>query len=635
MYSLYFLDFFKSSIKTRFFSYTLIISILLIFSFYISFYFSSQLPLERHSFRQTQTALSSFWLAKEGFKIDYITPVLGPNWSIPFEFPIYQTIVAFISSIFNLDLNIVGRLTSYIFLLLSIHPIILLFKILKIKNESLLIFIILYLSSPSYLYWGRSFMIETAALYFSIFSLYFFTALIYKDLKYKYLIGLFIFLSMSFLQKITTIIPVITVLSISLFLIIFKNFTNNNKLLSKKYFYIYFVIFASTLIGYLWVLYSDSLKMKNLIAISLVSTHPDMIKWNWGSLSDRFSFEIWNTVFIKRIALGNLGIIGGILFIIPFFFKNYLIEKQLILFFIVLGLFPIFLFPNLYFVHDYYLISNLIFFLIALSISLGVIFDKLKNNFLSFSILFIIIFSNIVIFNVKFLPAITIKFDSNNQDFSVGKFLNKELKEDEKFIAFGNDWSSTFSYISERKSLTVPPWFSGYNNVINNPFNFINKNELAAIVKCSTDKPSLLDLFNFKFENNLTKISLINSCYIATKEVKYNNLSKNIISDCNWVLNRPNFISVDSFDFIYINGSLFNFYFSKDMNFNIFIKASDNSNVNYYEVSTFINGDDYSSNYDFSRILIPTSFFNSTLTFSLIFHIDGNYYECNSFFSFN
>src|SRR6516164_5284174 len=47
-----------------------------------------------HMWRQTQTAMTSYWFVHEGFRMDYQTPVFGPPWSIPFEFPFYQALVA-------------------------------------------------------------------------------------------------------------------------------------------------------------------------------------------------------------------------------------------------------------------------------------------------------------------------------------------------------------------------------------------------------------------------------------------------------------------------------------------------------------------------------------------------------------
>src|SRR5690242_16322451 len=52
--------------------------------------FSGQHILEAHAFRQTQTAITSFWFCRTGFKLAYETPVAGYPWSIPYEFPLYQ-----------------------------------------------------------------------------------------------------------------------------------------------------------------------------------------------------------------------------------------------------------------------------------------------------------------------------------------------------------------------------------------------------------------------------------------------------------------------------------------------------------------------------------------------------------------
>src|SRR5215468_4517134 len=49
---------------------------------------------EQHGFRQTQTALSAYWILHGGPWLAYETPVLGAPWSLPFEFPTYQLVVA-------------------------------------------------------------------------------------------------------------------------------------------------------------------------------------------------------------------------------------------------------------------------------------------------------------------------------------------------------------------------------------------------------------------------------------------------------------------------------------------------------------------------------------------------------------
>src|ERR1700730_19303248 len=50
--------------------------------------------LDLHYFRQTQTALSAYWILKGGPWLAYETPVLGFPWAVPFEFPVYQLLAA-------------------------------------------------------------------------------------------------------------------------------------------------------------------------------------------------------------------------------------------------------------------------------------------------------------------------------------------------------------------------------------------------------------------------------------------------------------------------------------------------------------------------------------------------------------
>src|SRR5580658_9431992 len=57
-----------------------------------------------YGFRQCQTAISTYYTIKDGFKINYETPVLGKPWSIPMEFPLYQWVVAAAVMVFHTPL---------------------------------------------------------------------------------------------------------------------------------------------------------------------------------------------------------------------------------------------------------------------------------------------------------------------------------------------------------------------------------------------------------------------------------------------------------------------------------------------------------------------------------------------------
>ncbi|MCI0552464.1 MAG: hypothetical protein L0287_16060, partial [Anaerolineae bacterium] len=86
------------------------------------------------------------------------------------------------------------------------------------------------------------------------------------------------------------------------------------------------------------------------------------------------------------------------------------------------------------------------------------------------------------------------------------------------FVAFGNDWSSTFSYMSERKSFTVPGWFKSYGEIAAHPENFIDEGRLGAVVSCLATNPSINDLINWSSSGRTWKIGETFGCYVATPQ---------------------------------------------------------------------------------------------------------------------
>jgi hypothetical protein len=78
--------------------------------------------LDMHGFRQTQTAISTYFVLQGGAWLAYETPVLGAPWSIPFEFPLYQWITAVWVKISGIPLDQAGRSVSVVFYYLTLWP---------------------------------------------------------------------------------------------------------------------------------------------------------------------------------------------------------------------------------------------------------------------------------------------------------------------------------------------------------------------------------------------------------------------------------------------------------------------------------------------------------------------------------
>src|SRR5262245_20084309 len=77
---------------------------------------------DEHGFRQAQTAITVDYLLKGGPWIAYETPVFGPPWSIPFEFPLYQWITALLVLFFRMPVEQAGRAVSAGFFYASLIP---------------------------------------------------------------------------------------------------------------------------------------------------------------------------------------------------------------------------------------------------------------------------------------------------------------------------------------------------------------------------------------------------------------------------------------------------------------------------------------------------------------------------------
>ena len=495
-------------------------SLALLYSLMIALLFINQLPLEHHAFRQTQTALTAYWLKVNGFSFQYETPVFGFPWAIPMEFPIYQLLVAYISTIFNLPLDPVGRGLSYFFLIACLLPIYIINKNLKLSPKVLLFFIPIFLTQPIYLYWGRTFMIETAALFFSLMSV----SLFLDCLRAKYsifrLLLLLLFASLGLLQKITTALPILLV-TVLAFMYSERAYLSNIKKVIKdsRLIFVGMTLLLAVITAYSWVQYSDTVKWAR--GWDGVLTSQSLNAWNWGELEQRFSYALWIKVIGGRIFTRNLGAIIGLGLIIYFFYSN--IDprlKRIAYAMLAMALVPLAMFTNLHIIHDYYQVANIVFltYLVSLSLS-NAILPKYGVKW-TYGILTLLVIVN-CLSGIKYVNLMRLSFDGNNRDIAIGQMLNRVLTLDQQFVAFGNDWSSTFTYLAERKSFTAPTWFKDYQGAIQHPENYVEPGKLGAIVSCASEDPALEQILLYKLQGKEAKVAEVNGCFFVSKLAVY------------------------------------------------------------------------------------------------------------------
>ena len=400
--------------------------------------------LDAYGFRQAQTAISVFYLNQGSSWLAYENPVLGPPWSIPFEFPLYQWIVALWVKIFHTPLDEAGRWVSEIFHYLTLFPAASVLESLDVRRSRVWIFLTLFLLSPVYLFWSRTFMIESTALFFSVGFLAFF--LRYRRSKRATDLGWgVVFGSLAAVVKITTFYG----FAVAAAVIHLKTFLGHR---SKKILRENVVpIIAFGLVPFIlliaWTHFADSLKAENPLASGFI-TSGALNKWNFGTLQQRLSLDFLATLYRYRVGdVGPFGIFWIILITTPFVARK---NWKHILATVALFLCVPLTFTNLYIVHSYYSYANEIFLLGALGWCLvGMLDERDWRRFLG----------------IAMVPAVALtmarsylKDQYRRQSTNAGqhvapRVLRKLTKASDVVLIYGADWSPAIPYYSERRAI--------------------------------------------------------------------------------------------------------------------------------------------------------------------------------------
>jgi hypothetical protein len=496
-----------------------------VFCCYLAVRYAWQPPLDVHAFRQAQTALSAYWLTQQGFHWAYETPVAGAPWSIPFEFPIYQAIVACLSKVFGVSLDAAGRLTSFAFLFLIVFPARSITKKLELPTSVFVSFVAILFSMPLYVYWGRTFMIETTALFFGIAAMKYFIDYMLGNRTLPIALAFVAFATLGVLQKATTTLPMLAILSLAFAVVeARKARTGASPAVFKNLLAGGLLVLVPVAIGLAWVVYTDQVKMANPLGEHLTSSA--LSKWNWGTTAQKLSPELWTKVIWERLLRPNFGgVLGVFLLTLPFVTRPEGKTRLIALGALAMGIVPLFLFTNLHLVHDYYQTANAIFLAYGLAIALAMVVAPALGKYAGALMLMLVLASNYVALWDGYLPQIRNQFKHENRDYAVGKILQRELPVGMQFVAFGNDWSSTFSYMSGRKSLTAPGWFKHYNDVVAHPEKYVEPGRLGGVVSCTADNPKTRQLIDWAQQTGAWKIGESHGCLIITAAKKINEQS--------------------------------------------------------------------------------------------------------------
>jgi len=466
---------------------------------------------DHHGFRQTQTAITSYFLLHNGPLFKYETPVLGPPWSIPFEFPYYQWIVARLAQTTGLSLETAGRLTSEIFFFLTLMVFWGLLSKARVARSHRFLFLALILTSPIYVFWSRTFMIESLALFFGVF--YLFSVVCYlKSPRVSNVVLAILMGVVGSTSKVTTFASFFIISGLLLLTNLLKG--HHSPAPYRRGLFPLLILIVPLAATVLWTEFTDTVKEMHPIGKHLTSTA--LSKWNFGTFEQKVNWETWKEFLYRSdLLIGNWWNLGFILLGLA------LAPKRLAEFLLcAIGFFaPLLIFTNLHYVHDYYAYANGIFLVV---IGFWVVEGLLCARGIK-GIIGALIFVSIAGFSVRtyrnvYFPSQ--KRAQNAEVVSIGEAIENKTKPDHAVIVFGLDWTSELHYYSKRRGVAWPTWIPEpevNQELFWKLINDLGQEKIGALALCGDFKVKpfylkLADAFQFapvtKFENSMCSIFL-------------------------------------------------------------------------------------------------------------------------------
>ena len=331
--------------------------------------------LDRFESRQVQTAMTAYWINAEGFRLDYLTPLFGPPWSIPMEFPTYQLIVAKLSQVTGLHLEQAGRLVSILFFLAMLPAAFDLLGRAGLSPSRRLLALAVVLTTPVYLFYTRTVMMETTALCFSVWFLCLFCRGLGPE-NPRMLAGAGVFAVLAALTKITTFtvycVPAGMLAAVYAWRALHSGVESPVLAARRRLAVAALPVGLALVAAWWWIARSDAVKLSNPFTTFLTSA--ELRDWNFGAFPMRFEAGFWKT--LQDNVTRNL-LSEGALALTLFLATLATSRARWVALVCLAGFFsgPL-IYANLYHVHDYYYTANALLLTGAAGIILASAWDN-------------------------------------------------------------------------------------------------------------------------------------------------------------------------------------------------------------------------------------------------------------------
>ncbi len=404
-----------------------------------------------HEFRQSQTALSIQAMQRDGFRLDYATPVLGKPWSIPMEFPLYQGAVVIFCDVFGADLVQGGRWVSAICFLMGIPALVLILREARFSWGASTVGVVPVVMAPIYLFFSRTVMIESmawaAAAWFLVGILWYRRTGTLGSFALALAAG-----AGAVLIKSTTWAAFCIPWAILFIFDVLRGLRGRNVSWRNLMGQALGIGVPLLAVGFWWVAKADSIKAQNPMADFLVSS--ELTGFNFGSWNSRKEIENWQSLWAAWeyalvpwwvMALATVGALG--------------LKRSRVF----TGLAPVgflgtqSLFFGLYLKHDYYFYANGAMAGVLVGGLIAAIWDYSGKKVIG------MVFGGTLTLAVGALEYAHYRagyWTDQVAPMRGGSYLADAIKivtqPDDVVVIQAPDWNSVIALQAERKILTIP-----------------------------------------------------------------------------------------------------------------------------------------------------------------------------------
>lgn len=417
-------------------------------------FFNIKMPfLAGHEFRQSQTALITYYIDKDNnFSPFYEQPIFGKPWvSFILEFPLYQWTVVGLSRISGWPHFLSARIISIVCFYAALPALFLLLGRLGFEWRRRLLVLTFVLLCPGYIFYTRAFLIDPMALMFSVW----FLASFVKTMDGRS----YAWLTVTIIAGVCGALVKSVVFSVWLVpaacyggWLLWKSLWTRQGWKVPLQTALWGAATVLPALGFLkwWVAATDALKELN--PSTTIFTAKALSEGNWGlfGFSGLFARELWKTqaerwseVLMNPWALFALVIIA----VVVLSRHRWKIVALTALFFL-----PQLLFPYAYAYQDYYFYSCAAYLVVALGIAAVGLWDSRLPHWFTASLIVLVLGAELKNYWRFYRPqqaAISMgrhAFTDNIRDITPSNAV---------IIVAGYDWAAMLPYYSERRALMI------------------------------------------------------------------------------------------------------------------------------------------------------------------------------------